>query len=136
MINRNLSVPIDGIRYPMVFVDNRFAYCDFVFGLDDKRNDLLKQVSKCAEKLKRYDYQKIVLVKLQMEDPDLILNIAKWFLEEDIETLCIYSDRITNKQYEKLFDKFKYGVINSRFVLSEYEKEKINNEENNYKKSL
>ena len=137
MINTGLSVPINGVRFPMVFVDYRFAYCDAVFGLDDRRNDLLEQVSECAKKLKRYDYQKIILVKLKMEDPDLILNIAKWFEEEDIETLCVYSDRIDYTQCEKLYDKFKYGVINSWFAMAEYKKEEnMQNNNDSYKKSL
>lgn len=123
MINTGLSVPINGVRYPMVFVDYRFAYCDAVFGLDERRDDLLNQVEACANKLKKYDYQKIILVKLQMEDPDLILNIANWFNEEDIEVLCVYSDKITAKQYEKLCNKFEYGVINSWFAMAEYKKE-------------
>lgn len=139
MINTGLSVPINGVRYPMVFVDYRFAYCDAVFGLDERRDDLLAQVEACANKLKKYDYQKIILVKLQMEDPNLILNIADWFNEEDIEVLCVYSDRITVKQYEKLRDKFKHGVINSQYALAEYEKEeesKNKNDDGSYKKSL
>ncbi len=137
MINTGLSVPIDGIRYPMVFIDYRFAYCDAVFGLDENREDLLEQVEACAKKLKRYDYQKIILVKLQMEDPDLVLKIAEWFEEEDIEVICVYSDRITKNQYEKLCDKFEHGVINSWFALGEYEKEKaIKEKGESYKKSL
>jgi len=139
MINTGLSVPINGVRYPMVFVDYRFAYCDAVFGLDDRRNDLMAQVEACANKLKKYDYQKIILVKLHMEDADLILNIANWFNEEDIDVLCVYSDKITIEQYKKLYNKFEYGVINSLFAMVEYKKEEENhnkNDDGSYKKSL
>ena len=139
MINTGLSVPINGVRYPMVFVDYRFANCDAVSGLDDRRNDLLAQVEACANELKKYDYQKVILVKLQMEDPDLILNIARWFDEEDIEVLCVYSDIITIGQYKKLCDKFEHGVINSLYAMAEYKKEKENqntNDDGSYRKHL
>lgn len=124
MLNTGLSITLNGETLPMVFVDYRFAYSDAACGIDDRRLDLLKQVENCAKKLKREDFRRVALVKLVMGDENLILDIARWFEEEDIEVACIYSNKLTLEQFEKLNPNFEYGVINDWTLLEEMKREK------------
>ena len=113
---------INGERVPLIFVGKKDdGRCMNLF-LDETSPDLIQQVENCAKAIKRADYNQIVLAKETIDDPNLILNIINWFLEEDVQVISIFNDNISQDSLEKLEEVLEYGIINPLIMPNEIQK--------------
>lgn len=81
-INNFLSINDNDV--PLVFLDSRDKSSNRELILDNSCNDLSDQIDNLAKVLKREDYNQIALVENEIIDNKVILNIIKWFIEEDV----------------------------------------------------
>ncbi len=106
----NHFININNNAIPIIFIDGEFSRFN-IPSLDDSRNDLLVQVELISKMLKREDYNQIVLSKVKIEDAKQIIDITKWFLEEDIIVSGIWTDKIKADALEKLGETINYIIV-------------------------
>lgn len=101
----------DGIK-PLIFIDNKSSFN--VLSLNYADNNLLYQIENLSKAIKRRDFNQIILAKEIIDDEKLIIDITKYFYEEDILVIGIYTDKIEENVLEKLSKVFKYIIVGEK----------------------
>ena len=105
----DVFIPINGNKIPLIYLNG--GRKSSVPAINEKSSNLIEEVEKMAKQLKREDYNQLVLTKDEVNDSSLILNIVRYFEEEDVEVIGLWVDKITDEAKETLSEELKYGII-------------------------